>query len=430
MNYNNCSSKDLNHPRKSPEKGAALVTALLVTTLLLGICGTLLMTTSMTATNSIDSTSEMQAYYAAEAGLQVALDILRGNVAPLDGSSTSSNFLVAITPATSNYSGDTAATPTSCGNSFSSARLSKWLPYDSIFTDRVPLTSSYNTMTGTAYSVIACTADKGTEPKKILVQVTGYGPKKAIKRMDMVVAGAFLNSFTAPATITLIGTTGSPAIVSVGSSNASLYTGTDQANPTATPFPSIAVTTSTDLTVATAATTGNPEVTPAPRLISSTSIPYYVESANAARNALTDLQDVAETTNRYFTTANPPPSVGSPTSPQLTFVDGNLDISNSKGTGAGILVVTGTLTFDGGYNFQGLILVLGSGRMIRNGGGGGEISGAVLVASFDRTQYDTPFYAPTFNTNGGGNSTMIYNSSYVNRALGMTVRRTIGVVEK
>jgi hypothetical protein len=375
----------------------------------------------------------MQAYYAAEAGLQTTLDILRGNVASLDGSSAPSNFLVAITPSTSNYTGDTVATPTSCGNGLSSARLSKWLPYDSIFTDRVPLTSGYNTMNGVAYSVIVCTADNvtaGTEPKKILVQVTGYGPKNATKRIDMVVARAFLGSFTAPSTITIVGTTGSPAVVSVGSSNASLYTGTDQAKPTASPYPSIAVTTAADLTAATAATTGNPEVTPAPRLINSATLPYYVQTADAARSALADLQDVAETTNRYFTTANPPPSLGSPTSPQLTFVDGDLAVSNSSGIGAGILVVTGTLTFDGGYNFQGLILVLGTGRMIRSGGGGGEISGAVLVASFDRTQYGTPFYAPTFDTSGGGNSTMIYNSSYVNKAIGMTVRRTIGVVER
>ena len=63
------------------ERGAALLTSLMVATLLLAAGGALIQITSMSASNAIDSTAEAQAYYGAEAGLQAALNALRGNAA-------------------------------------------------------------------------------------------------------------------------------------------------------------------------------------------------------------------------------------------------------------------------------------------------------------------------------------------------------------
>ena len=51
----------------------------MVATLLLAAGGALILTTSTSTTTAIDATAEMQAYYGAEAGLQQALNILRGN---------------------------------------------------------------------------------------------------------------------------------------------------------------------------------------------------------------------------------------------------------------------------------------------------------------------------------------------------------------
>src|SRR5258706_13553918 len=65
--------------KRTGERGAALITALLLSTLLLGAGGTLVLTTSMTAVLAADSNAEMQAYYAAEAGLARTLNVLRGN---------------------------------------------------------------------------------------------------------------------------------------------------------------------------------------------------------------------------------------------------------------------------------------------------------------------------------------------------------------
>jgi hypothetical protein len=69
----------------------------------------------------------------------------------------------------------------------------------------------------------------------------------------------------------------------------------------------------------------------------------------------------------------------------------------------------------GNTNFHGAILVLGTGVVIRNGGGNGDILGAIMIARFNRSSGG--FLAPTFNTNGGGNSNVQYDSQSVSRAL-------------
>src|SRR5260370_1931764 len=68
--------------RRANERGSALVIALLISTVLLVAGGALIQVTSMSAVNAYDSSAETEAYYAAEAGLQAALNSLRGNAAP------------------------------------------------------------------------------------------------------------------------------------------------------------------------------------------------------------------------------------------------------------------------------------------------------------------------------------------------------------
>src|SRR6266478_1262868 len=93
------SNTDIRHG----ERGAALITVLLISMLVLAGSGALLLTTTMSATNAISATDEIQAYYAAEAGLQDALNVLRGNVHPTDpNDGTKMNFKNAANAATSN----------------------------------------------------------------------------------------------------------------------------------------------------------------------------------------------------------------------------------------------------------------------------------------------------------------------------------------
>jgi len=103
----------------------------------------LVLTTTISTTNAISSTDEMQAYYAAEAGLQDALNVLRGNVAPHPNDGTKMNFKNAINVGTSN------------NPSSGVAQLSRWLVYNypSVSPNRVTLSPNYSTADGIAYAI-------------------------------------------------------------------------------------------------------------------------------------------------------------------------------------------------------------------------------------------------------------------------------------
>lgn len=139
--------------RSRNERGAALVMMLLISMLLLAAGGALVMTTSLTATTVYDATPEAQAYYAAETGLEDALNVLRGNRAPNNAGTPGAggaipdadkiSFRRALANSTSNTAGDSSDRP----------RLSRWLNYHPTFTDRVALNPSYSPLNGTAYGI-------------------------------------------------------------------------------------------------------------------------------------------------------------------------------------------------------------------------------------------------------------------------------------
>jgi hypothetical protein len=106
----------------------------------------------------------------------------------------------------------------------------------------------------------------------------------------------------------------------------------------------------------------------------------------------------------------------SPWNPQITYVNGDFNMGNASG--AGILIVTGTLSFTGNASFNGLILVVGQGAMSESGGGSGGFNGSVFIA---KTKSSTAPYSelpalgnPTIGWNGGGNSFIQYNSCWAN----------------
>ena len=96
--------------------------------------------------------------------------------------------------------------------------------------------------------------------------------------------------------------------------------------------------------------------------------------------------------------------------------------------GAGLVIVTGTLTMSGNPNFSGLILVLGDGIVQRDGSGNGEIYGAMVVARFPKNS-NGGFLAPSFLTNGGGTSLMQYDSTAVRAALNVAGPKILGIHE-
>jgi len=411
------------------QRGAALITVLLMSTLLLATGGALVLVTSLSTRTTIDATAEMQAYYSAEAGLQDTLNVLRGNVNPVVGMPANSkiNFLKAVTPTQSNRGGDTSGL----------RHLSGWLTYNVNDTDgnpdRVALActgcpSTYSRLTGLAYRVLvsnpdAATTPAGAEPTRLLVQVFGFGPKGAEKRLELIVKRTNLD-YAPPAMLMIRGADDcSPANFTAGNSAAKDYTGHDNA-PTGNVLPTFGATCPGDMTTEINADTKNTVVDPKAATIPISGLPEFLQTTdgqNGARAFLDDQQQSAMNEGRYFTSFDG--YAGTSTDPVLTFVDGDCTLDG----GAGTLIVTGTLTLNGNPSFEGLILVMGQGIVNREGAGNGTILGAMAVARFNRTS--GPFLAPSFFTDGDGTSLMQFDSDAVRRALNTTGPRALGIRE-
>lgn len=403
------------------ERGAALVTVLLISTLLLAAGGTLILVTSTASTTAIDSTAEMQAYYSAEAGVQNALNVLRGNVAPRAGmpAGTKISFRNAITLATSNMTSDASITP----------RLSGWLNYDytstgSLSPDRVTLTSSYTPTTGLAYSIDLLTDPDGilppAEPNRLLLRVTGYGPKGAVKRLEILIKRTNID-YNPLATVFVGGTTGSANITfSIGNSNAKDYTGHDASSTDI--IPTFGATKDPDRDIELAEDGKETVASPKAATFPDPSLQDWLQTADSARAFLAEQKANAIEQGRYFTSYSG--MSGSVGSPEFTFVDGDCDLDG----GGGLIIVTGTLRMHGNPNFKGLILVLGDGIVDRDGGGNGEIYGAIVVRRFPKNG-NGPFQASTFTTNGGGTSLIQYDSAAVRAALNISGPKVLGIHE-
>jgi hypothetical protein len=291
-------------------------------------------------------------------------------------------------------------------------------------------TYALNLAGGTQVLDLAYTASPGAtavpakvtspDPKRLLLKSYGFGPQGSEKRLEMMLSRAYFE-FESPAGVTIRGADDcSPLSLDTGSSDAKEYSGIDYSG-VEPQRPAFAVTgcdqddaaagikkhdTVTDPEIG---VLGDDDITPG-----TVETPSFLENANKARAYLNGLQSKAQSLGRYFK-----PATGSATtvndsinSGMFTFVDGDCTLDG----GAGILVVTGTLTMRGNPDFRGIILVLGRGVLIRNGGGNGDILGGITIAAFGRTSGN--FTAATFLTNGGGNSNVQYDSAAVNMGLG------------
>jgi len=221
----------------------------------------------------------------------------------------------------------------------------------------------------------------------------------------------------------------------VGSSNPYGFSGFD--NSGGANLPAFVVTNDLDLALVNTTITGEPVTgSPSPaRKASLAELPTFLQTAQAARDALVVLRAQAKgqywplgtsgvDNDRYFPAGTVPASFGSTTNPLITFVDG--DCALPPGGGAGLLVVTGTMDMTGSADFKGLVLVLGAGQVLRNGGGSDSTLGAMDIARFGPTG---DFLSPSFNSNGSGAAQLDYDSRWLERALASAGPGVRGVSE-
>ena len=432
--------------RRERERGAALITTLLISMLLLAAGGMLLLTTSSTGVNTFDASAELQAYYAAEAGVQETLNVLRGHVLPSPlfvanppGTVAAENridFRKAYDRATSNVATD----PTSAA--FPS-RLSRWLPYNQTYTDRVTISPSYNPINGMGYQISIKDPDTTPSPRaihRLIIESTGLGPRGAQKKLYLMVTANSLN-ISVPAPLVLRGhdDLATNLNIDLGSSGTKTYSGIDAAG-IEPPKPAIAIN-NQDIGKVLTAYAGKEDTVENPKFAvldlpndprpSGIKPPWFLRTANEARAFLAESEVLARScaapgtpcVTRGTVVTSLSGAAGTVAAPQFTIVKGNCNLNS----GAGLLIVTGTLTMNGNPSFNGLILVLGEGRVLKTGGGNGNTMGAMMIARFGATG---GFLEPSFLVSGAGNSNHQSDSRATENAMVMTGPIVLGIAER
>lgn len=263
------------------------------------------------------------------------------------------------------------------------------------------------------------------EPVRLVVTSTGYGPRGAKKILEAVIQKNYFNNAPIPATLLMIGGTSGFSFIP-GSSSGVQYSGDDMSSNFI--IPPIGVTNDTNLaTVNTVLATFNGEVVGTPSNVSA-ELPTWLSNATNLYYTLQSLKTVAKASGGYYLQGQVPKKFGDlATSKGITYLEGNGTLS---GSGGGILICTGTLTLSGPVSFNGIVIVTGSGGLIRTGTGNSLVQGNFIVAPFDMANPAAGWLAPKYDLSGGGSSSCVYNSS--NMYLGMTAvsNFTLGVAEK
>ena len=248
-----------------------------------------------------------------------------------------------------------------------------------------------------------------------------------------IVVNRYTLQYDVNAVITLPNESGTPIAFSLGGSNVTSTSGIDFNKPT-TSIDAFSVSGSDYNTTnnvidgclpdGTHCGGSGPNVTPGnPAILGNGNTPSFLQSVSKAREFLygtEGMKNAANNQGRYF--ANQADAKASAaglgsSDPVLTFVEGDLTLGPGNPTGQGTLIVTGKLTLDGNFQFNGVIMVLGAGNVYRSGGGHGNIYGAIFVAKFSASGADTDvFGAPIFDTSGGGTANIQYSTDAVDKA--------------
>lgn len=269
-----------------------------------------------------------------------------------------------------------------------------------------------------------------TEPFRVVITATGYGPRGAKKILEATVQKNFFNGMTAPATLMLVGpATG--AIFEPGSSTVTEYSGDDVASNVI--IPAIGTTNDPNLAlVMDKVYTGPPHpfngtVIGTPANVAP-ELPFWLQNSTNLNGTIQSLKLTATASGRYYASGVTPPNIGdNATARGITYVDGDLELT---GSGGGLLIVTGKLTLLGNFSFNGLIIVTGAAGVDRRGGGTGTLQGNIVVAPYNPANVNAGFLPPIYDLSGGGNSGVVYNSSSVSNGMVAVSNFILGVAEK
>ncbi len=263
------------------------------------------------------------------------------------------------------------------------------------------------------------------EAYRLKVISIGYGPNGARKQLEGIVQKNFFNDLSGPAAITMQGT-GTGLVFSPGNSSVFEISGDNG-------VPSVGVGDQTGLnTVINGIPHNNNNIQPAPAIV--TDLPDWMATPQALDALVSQLRQTAQNSGRYY--LNPTTNLTNvgdySTGTGITFCEGDCTAGVD---GGGILVVTGQLRNVGGWDFKGLIIVTGAEGWLRNGAGGGTVSGNVVIAPYGPAQLASNTFSipPKYEVTGAGTSTVEYDAVTLDDAFNGTDAISnfmLGVAEK
>ncbi|MDO9230435.1 MAG: pilus assembly PilX N-terminal domain-containing protein [Syntrophales bacterium] len=378
------------------EKGMILVVSLMMISALLLLGTTAVMTSTTDMKINSNYKTSTQALYIAEAGIEVA----RGQLRNLGGS-TLSQILAARAGANLSLSNSTDSANFYANSAFVTDDV-PYVPQTSFGggTYRVYLTNAA-TLTGVS-PVETVTSTTDTDLRVTLTSF-GQGPNNSL-----VVVQEVVKQLTLPPLPGAIVLPGPSVTFNGGNSNASGVDGmsesaitlTSAASQTAVVNNLTSINRINNYTCASPPCINNEAATIDPTWNS-------VSGIEGLYTTLMSMADVVTTGTTTLTAAQ----VGTTANRKIVVVNG--DATLGPVAGAGILIVTGQLSLYGNFNYKGLIMCIGQGKLFRYGGGNGDIEGSILVARTRDASNNllTTLGDSTYNTNGGGNSDIIYNGA-------------------
>jgi hypothetical protein len=270
------------------------------------------------------------------------------------------------------------------------------------------------------------------EPYRLLIKATGYGPRGAKKELEAIIQKNLFNGMTAPATLTLVGSSTDFAF-NPGNSTVVTYSGEDLSEDDVI-IPPIGTTNDPNLSwVRAQFSTGEAwkaNVVGDPANVNE-EIPLWLSTPTRLDATIAALRNVAKASGNYYTSDNGPAAPGDyATGTGITFVDGDYTFGGHGDWGGGLLIVTGKLTLKGEFSYKGMIMVTGAEGLAREGGGNGVMQGNVVIAPYDPTNLAQPFLPPKYDMSGGGTSLITYDSNSVANGMTAISNFVLGIAER
>ena len=251
------------------------------------------------------------------------------------------------------------------------------------------------------------------QPRRLVIRSIGYGPRGARKVFEAIVKRDNFDGLL-PATIMLVGSvTGSIFKSSTSSSQEVNYSGNDvfssaRISPIGTVGGSGGLLSGLVGNLTGALCVGC-IINGTPADLATDETPDFLSSAANLNNMVVEYREIAKSSGRYYAAGTTPDGFGNNAQGTgLTFVDGD---ANLTGAGGGLLIVTGKLTMQNAFDFNGTVLVTGANGVRRAGGGTGNIQGNLLVAPYNAGDVAAGFLPPKYDVTGGAVSRLVYTAS-------------------